>query len=196
MPLLRQHGRAVTTRQIAEAAGIAEGTIFRVFATKDAVIDAAIPLAFDRSLMLTELRNIDRSQPLRERLTAYVTALQKQFVAIFGLMAALGFVAPPQPPSPDRKAAWRESVREATVGLVDPAVDPVVVDAETLLRYLRLLTFSGSHPDIADGHLLTPAEIVDLVLDGMLSTDPASACSSGDFAMVTNLPTTPDAAPL
>ena len=35
LPLLLEHGELVTTRQIAEAAGIAEGTIFRVFADKD-----------------------------------------------------------------------------------------------------------------------------------------------------------------
>jgi AcrR family transcriptional regulator len=46
LPLLLEHGEMVTTRQIADAAGIAEGTIFRVFADKDeliaAVLDAAL----------------------------------------------------------------------------------------------------------------------------------------------------------
>ena len=35
LPLLLEHGEMVKTRDIAAAAGIAEGTIFRVFATKD-----------------------------------------------------------------------------------------------------------------------------------------------------------------
>ena len=47
LPLLLEHGEMVTTRQIAEAAGIAEGTIFRVFADKDAVIAAVIDAAVD-----------------------------------------------------------------------------------------------------------------------------------------------------
>ena len=47
LPLLLEHGEMVTTRQIAEAAGIAEGTIFRVFADKDELIAAVVEHAVD-----------------------------------------------------------------------------------------------------------------------------------------------------
>src|SRR5258708_33992603 len=47
LPLLIEHGDRVTTKQIAGAAGIAEGTIFRAFGDKDAVSGAALESALD-----------------------------------------------------------------------------------------------------------------------------------------------------
>ena len=42
LPLVVKHGAKVTTKQIAEAAGVAEGTIFRVFPDKEALVRAAV----------------------------------------------------------------------------------------------------------------------------------------------------------
>ena len=55
-PLLEHFGRDVSTKQIAEAAAVAEGTIFRVFPTKEALIDAVCDQVFDVGRICTELR--------------------------------------------------------------------------------------------------------------------------------------------
>ena len=74
-PLLERFGREVSTRQIAEAAGVAEGTIFRAFATKDELIDAVIKDSFDIAGPATSSRR-SIGVCAEERLTAAVAILQ------------------------------------------------------------------------------------------------------------------------
>lgn len=168
IPLLREHGRATTTKQIAEAAGIAEGTIFRVFASKDEVIDAALERAFDPEEFLAALATVDPGLPLRERMVALVALLQERFIDIFALMTALGVPKPPAREGHEEHLEWRRRGVDLMVTLLEPDRASFAVDLAHVVKVLRLLTFSGSHPHITDHSLLTPDEIVGVVLDGTL----------------------------
>ena len=43
----------------------------------------------------------------------------------------------------------------------------LAVPVSEFVHIVRLLTFSGSHPHLSDGRILTPDEIVTTVLDGL-----------------------------
>ncbi|MFF7259623.1 TetR/AcrR family transcriptional regulator [Streptomyces sp. NPDC008159] len=49
IPLIAEYGAAVTTAKVARAAGIGEGTIFRVFADRDELLQACLAEAFSPS---------------------------------------------------------------------------------------------------------------------------------------------------
>ena len=176
IPLLMTHGRHITTTQIATAAGIAEGTIFRVFADKDALIGASIATACDPAHVLADIAAIDISLPLRERLIANVTVVQRWLTTVIQLMMSVREHQPPSAKELKDKRTDLDPLYDAIIRLLEPDAAHFRLPLRDVARMVRLLTFAGSHPLIAAGQPLTPDEIVSVLLDGVCG--PAnSACS-------------------
>jgi len=174
-PLLERYGREVSTRQIAEAAGVAEGTIFRAFSTKDALIDACLQEAFDVGRTCALLTALDPGLPLEERLVRAVDLLQARMRRIVALFHTRRM----PPPTPGGPAELHAKHRDDNAALTDALVTVLRPDAGRLrippheaALALRALVFALSHPVLGDGRLSTPAEIVDLVLHGVLDPSP------------------------
>lgn len=178
-PLLREHGRAVSTKQIAEAAGVAEGTIFRVFDSKQALIDAVLERAFSSQVTLQHLLQIPTEASLRERLVEMARVMQQRMIESVTLIHAIG---PPAEPKEDdrrklrdRMIADAELLTDAITDLIGDDAGQLRVDATAAAYLLRSTVFALSHPMVAWVHgwhieATDPEAIIDLLLYGLDDT--------------------------
>jgi AcrR family transcriptional regulator len=172
LPLLRVFGTDVTTKQIAEAAGVAEGTVFRAFTDKESLIQAAVAQVFDPSETTEALRRVDVTLPLRWRLITAIEIIRARLDTVWELMSALRMLSPPEHVGHARKTFPAQHgpdfIPEALMELIEPDREALRVDPMKAARILRLVTFGCTHPRITDSNPMTSEEVVDLILNGLL----------------------------
>ncbi|ADI07554.1 putative transcriptional regulator, TetR family protein [Streptomyces bingchenggensis BCW-1] len=199
LPLVAEYGAAVTTAQIARAAGIGEATIFRAFKDKEEVLAACTAEAMNPSHVLRELASISLDQPLADRLTEAAEAMRAHLTrmgAVAGALHASGHRRERTPAArptggrptgarpiggrtsdnahdgPDRPADSRETSMRATRDALTELVEP---DRQALrlpperVASVFLGMLFTQLHFGAEGADVDPVEFVDVLLHGTLN---------------------------
>lgn len=185
VPLLLERGRDVTTRELAAAAGVAEGTLFRVFADKQELVRAAVAQVLDPALLLEELAELAATaggSTLRAVLVQAVTILQargQRITSIFVVAHQVLAGEPGRPGGPSAGSPHRpghghdrshpmDLVADAMSALFAPHADEVRRSPQDCARFLTAIVMATIRPGVPSSAVpLTPEEVVDLLLDGL-----------------------------
>ena len=176
IPLLLVHGANVTTNQIAKAADVAEGTVFRAFKDKQELLTCALRSAMEPN---TEIELIDRipvTDPIEVRLIGAVKAVTGYLDRMWSLMSVLrdtGFDPHDDEDHKERKGPpeGMQRVMGRIAGLFEPDAAQLRVEPALAARLLMGIVFTNrmQHEGFGEG-VAEPEQLVELFLHGTIRT--------------------------
>jgi len=161
IPLLFEHGAAVTTRQIADAAGVAEGTLFRAFGDKDSIIRAAVERFLDPEPIRQALSYIDPDLSLEQKVNDMLFHLRARFTGIIGIMSAIGT----KPTYHGRDV--QQELLEIITGVLEGEAVRLRVPPAQAAYIIRILAFAVSIDSVSANYRMETTDIANFVVFGI-----------------------------
>lgn len=178
-PILLADPTGFTTRQVAEAAGIAEGTLFRHFETKADLVSAVVDDLLDPGPLQHLLANL-AADDLDDLTLDILTELRRGVEELSSLLVALkSYDRPTQTVLAERHQRHAERMRQVDAAIAQalaPYADQFRLPLPTIAFHLRALALSASHPMLSPGEpSLNSADLVRVFLYGVTSPNQESS---------------------
>ena len=162
LPLLADRGPLVTSAEMAEAAGISQGTIFHVFGDKQAVIDAAVRASSDMEPITAPLADLAAEPDLVVRVATAIELICNRLAIVLPLLMKCGASKPAM--DDDHPMVV---LRRSLAALLRPDAAVLTHPPDQLAAMLAGLCMAAAHQAILEEQPLPDgAGIAALFLDG------------------------------
>ncbi len=177
--LVLEHGPEATTRQIADACGIAEGTLFRVFESKDEILAAVVEHLLDPMFVIEEMLAIPRHEDAADTVRELVAVTKASTTRIRSVMMALHAAQNDSerrgrhgPRDMDKFLEDQTAISNAAAQVLSPHADDLRVDPATAAAFIRTTVFASALPAVPP--LKDPSVFTDLLVHALVKEP---ACS-------------------
>jgi AcrR family transcriptional regulator len=171
IPLLLERGSSLTSREMAEAAGVSEGTIFSVFPDKASVIIEAVKATIDPAPVQEGIAAIDPGDPLETQLEAVADLLLDRSTRVGTLVGVLRTMQLPDSGKPAGAHRFvndaNTAIRGSLTGLLERHRDRLRVEPERAAIVFLGFVSASAHPLMSPDLRPDAVETVDILLHGI-----------------------------
>lgn len=174
IPLFIEYGASLTTRELAVALGIAEGTIFRAFGDKEALIHAVVD-AFFAQAQHTLMNGLgDPGLELAQKLRLMIHNARVHARGVFAMLALLDPREAQQYMVPRGEGHFEAAAAAAFAA----DADAISISPERMGALVRLLVIAASAPHMGASAPLSDDELLEFALYGLLGRSRGQATTT------------------
>ena len=171
IPLFIERGTSLTTREIADELGVAEGTIFRAFGDKDALVRSVIDAFFEEENQRLTSALEASGLSLAEKLRVLIRESRLRAKGVFAMLSLLDPAEAREYLKNRREHPFEEAIAAA---FAEEEVE-FNLSKERLGPFLRLLLIAASAPGLGGAAALTDDELVSFALHGLIGKPPSQS---------------------